>query len=640
MKKMYPGIPYSPETELTEPVGAAASTIRLADSSVLPPAPNIAVLGSSEEAETIFYGVAAGNELQNVQRGIQENGQGKEWAAGTKIARYFTEKDHTTLIDNITALKSAADILDGKIAESDIRSMKAPGPDTIIITAPEGLQSAIDGLPRYLDRNFIINMQPGSAPGEIRIADFAGSGAIFVNGSTLTAPNPSHTTHNVGSFLLSSNSIPFVQIHGFTCGGFRVRRSTAFVRFCRTADNGTDGIWAGDGARVQVRDCLISNKTNALRATEGGVLEACRELNGTGNTNAFRVAGSGAMTVESSGTANLSGSVLRENTGVLSFDGGKAMHGSAEIVSISTTMANLQNTIDRLPRELDRRYDITVSAGTITDEIIVEGFYGPGRLDITGSTSTTANPTHTTHNVGNIFVNHNTLPYIYIRGFTCTRSDIEGIRAVRNSGWLYIRYMRMISGTNTTAANKGILCNTSTMQVLNSVISNKSEAIFCQRHGHCTVEPTVTGTGNAVVYVSSGTGMISASGSEPLAGTVRFSYGNGGMIFSGGHFVSSTGLSAAALSRNISRSYGNLNPEDWIGENAPFSQTITVSGVMPNDGNDVEISLRDNANAAAVEAWDTANVKGFSQALNSVTVRAWGEKPTVTLPVRIKVVGA
>jgi len=100
-EEMYPGMAYSPITELTEPVSAVGNTIEILNGSALPDGPNLAVIGSSDNWETIRYQQKVGNQLQNVSRGIQEKGVGKAWGIGALISRRITEKDFANLIHNI-----------------------------------------------------------------------------------------------------------------------------------------------------------------------------------------------------------------------------------------------------------------------------------------------------------------------------------------------------------------------------------------------------------------------------------------------------------------------------------------------------------------------------------------------------------
>ena len=47
---LYPGIAFSPQATLTNNIGAADSIIEVSDVSAFPPAPNLATIGTDEEA--------------------------------------------------------------------------------------------------------------------------------------------------------------------------------------------------------------------------------------------------------------------------------------------------------------------------------------------------------------------------------------------------------------------------------------------------------------------------------------------------------------------------------------------------------------------------------------------------------------
>src|SRR5690606_403245 len=99
MQAMYPGVVNSPKTELASAIDDEQTTIPLLDASVLPAPPNLATLGTGEDAETILDNGVEGNTLTGVTRGFQ--GTPKAWAAGTKVARLFTAYDHEAFRANI-----------------------------------------------------------------------------------------------------------------------------------------------------------------------------------------------------------------------------------------------------------------------------------------------------------------------------------------------------------------------------------------------------------------------------------------------------------------------------------------------------------------------------------------------------------
>lgn len=96
---MYPGIPYSPQAFITAAIGAADTIIPVDKIDAFPPAPNLAVIGSDESAETIRYAAKTDSALSGCTRGVE--GTAREWQAGEVIARNFTSEDLTALQENL-----------------------------------------------------------------------------------------------------------------------------------------------------------------------------------------------------------------------------------------------------------------------------------------------------------------------------------------------------------------------------------------------------------------------------------------------------------------------------------------------------------------------------------------------------------
>ena len=108
---MYPGIANSPQTELAAAIDDSQTTISLVDASLVPPAPNIATIGSDETAETVLYTGKTGNDITGVSRGFE--GTAKSWSVGMKVARNFTNRDYEALTNNIGDLVAGFDDLAG-----------------------------------------------------------------------------------------------------------------------------------------------------------------------------------------------------------------------------------------------------------------------------------------------------------------------------------------------------------------------------------------------------------------------------------------------------------------------------------------------------------------------------------------------
>ena len=95
MATIYPAQANSPQTLLSAQLSADAVTVPVQSAAVLPEAPNLAVIGTGEDCETILYTGKSGNNLTGVTRGFE--GTAKAWPAQTVIARNFTAWDFNNM---------------------------------------------------------------------------------------------------------------------------------------------------------------------------------------------------------------------------------------------------------------------------------------------------------------------------------------------------------------------------------------------------------------------------------------------------------------------------------------------------------------------------------------------------------------
>ena len=105
---MYPAKRGSPQTTLAANLAADATSMVLFDSSVLPEAPNIAVIGSDENCEIVSY--TAINSSTNTVSGLIRGVGGSTptaWVSGTGVARNISSYDHDTFKANISTLDSS-----------------------------------------------------------------------------------------------------------------------------------------------------------------------------------------------------------------------------------------------------------------------------------------------------------------------------------------------------------------------------------------------------------------------------------------------------------------------------------------------------------------------------------------------------
>lgn len=75
----------------------------------------------------------------------------------------------------------------------------------------------------------------------------------------------------------------------------------------------------------------------------------------------------------------------------------------------------------------------------------------------------------------------------------------------------------------------------------------------------------------------------------------------------------------------------------WTGSAAPYTQALSVSGVTATSV--VEVLLPTTATAEQVEAYQALNLQDGGQAAGSITLKAFGDKNTIAIPVTVIVRG-
>ena len=76
-----------------------------------------------------------------------------------------------------------------------------------------------------------------------------------------------------------------------------------------------------------------------------------------------------------------------------------------------------------------------------------------------------------------------------------------------------------------------------------------------------------------------------------------------------------------------------LAAASWSGNSAPYTYTLTVNGVT--DTSTQEIVFATSINLDQLTAGQNANIQDGGQSANTIVLKAWGEKPTVDLPIRV-----
>ena len=82
---------------------------------------------------------------------------------------------------------------------------------------------------------------------------------------------------------------------------------------------------------------------------------------------------------------------------------------------------------------------------------------------------------------------------------------------------------------------------------------------------------------------------------------------------------------------------GTLTAEGWSGSAAPYTQTLTITGIPASQDAAVFVSIAPTSTAAQMEVWGACMVMATGHAQNSITFSAMGDKPEADLPVQITV---
>lgn len=74
-----------------------------------------------------------------------------------------------------------------------------------------------------------------------------------------------------------------------------------------------------------------------------------------------------------------------------------------------------------------------------------------------------------------------------------------------------------------------------------------------------------------------------------------------------------------------------LPASGWSGTTSPYTNTITISGVTAT--NNVEVLIPSTITAAQAESWMAAGILCGSQDTDSITLKAYGDKPSIDIPI-------
>lgn len=71
----------------------------------------------------------------------------------------------------------------------------------------------------------------------------------------------------------------------------------------------------------------------------------------------------------------------------------------------------------------------------------------------------------------------------------------------------------------------------------------------------------------------------------------------------------------------------------WTGASAPYSYSLTVTGVTTTSNQELIPTV--DVTDAQIKALQGANITDAGQSANTISLKAWGAKPTIDLPIRV-----
>ena len=203
-------------------------------------------------------------------------------------------------------------------------------------------------------------------------------------------------------------------------------------------------------------------------------------------------------------------------------------------LTINTTMANLQSTLDSLPKLLAQNVTIRVSPGTITTDIVIQRFYGPGSLIIyavDGSDNLITTTNVQTHKANGFTIQYNNLGNdTILQGFTATATSGNCFNVYRNySGRTAIAYCNAVSGSKSTLLLYGIKTANADVYIKNCTLSNKEIAILAEILSNVLVE-SCSGSNNTILFAAINGGILSLQNTMSITGDNNSYIDRGGVI--------------------------------------------------------------------------------------------------------------
>jgi len=427
------------------------------------------------------------------------------------------------------ALGALADNLNS--VDITVDEMKRTMPAETINTAMANLQATIDSLPRLLNRNITIQVAAGTTTDEILIEGFFGSGHLIISGAAAVS-----TTHTVQRFIVSRCTVAMLDIRGFnisatTTNGVSIGgASSSYVRLIDLSitggvntTNANRGVECHSANRVEISNTTISNKHQAVAMSHASNAVIV-SINGVNNEIIY-VANRSIIHLHNTTATSITGLRLcAENTG------GMVLLPNVSF-TLSTTMANLQNTIDGLPRLVRNLVTINVTSGSLGGELLIQRFYGGGNIRIIGASAIAATHSCQRINITNCWL------HISIEGLSVTASSGRAVN-ITYSNVVALTRMRIIGGLSTAAGNHGIRVVGALVSAYNCEIMGKEIAVLADSNSKIRCSTIHGGQPNSMLatninaraFQASGGGEIRRVGAQTIQATTMNTTSSGGTI--------------------------------------------------------------------------------------------------------------
>ena len=220
------------------------------------------------------------------------------------------------------------------------------------------LQTTINSLPKYLNKNYILYVSSGTVEAEILIERFTGPGTLRIE-----CISSVQNVNNVENIRIQYNSNALIQIQGFTCTidyDISIRNeynscSSIFIMFCFS----TEGLNYNENniglivshSNVIISSCMFSNKQIAIFSIGGGRLNLSA-ISGSGNFEVFVAGHGGILHKLNAGTITgttinkvlYSGIIIEPNGAIIPSSSGIGTWGS--ITGTLSAQTDLQSALD------------------------------------------------------------------------------------------------------------------------------------------------------------------------------------------------------------------------------------------------------------------------------------------------------